>query len=236
MELKQSTWNQKLYQEYIEYLKAVSDESYKIFCEKLTPTNHEILGIRIPLERKIAKEIKKGNYQEFLSLVEGKYYEELNIEGFILGEIKDFKELLYYLDSFVAKIDNWATCDTFCNSIKIVSQYPEEFLEIIEKYLQSEKEFTVRVGLVLLLSHYVKKEYIKTILFLVDNLTREEYYINMASAWLIAECYVKEREITESFLKQNHLNKFTQNKTISKICDSYRVSKEEKEALKKLRK
>lgn len=236
MELKQMTWDKKLYQEYLQYLKEVSEESYKEFCQKLTPTNYEILGIRIPLERKIAKEIKKGNYQEFLSLIEGKYYEEINIEGFILGEIKDFDELLHYLDSFVKKIDNWATCDTFCNSIKIVSQYPEEFLAIIKKYLQSKNEFTVRVGLVLLLSHYVKKEYIKTILTLVDNLNREEYYINMASAWLIAECYVKEKNLTEDFLKQNHLNKFTQNKTISKICDSYRVSKEEKEALKKLRK
>jgi len=57
----------------------------------------------------------------------------------------------------------------------------------------------------------------------------------MAIAWLISICYIKYPNITIKYIKQNSLNKFTFNKTISKICDSYRVSCKEKQTLKNLK-
>ena len=235
MDLKKDVWTKKDYEEYITYLKSLKEESYKEFHQKLTTTKYEILGIRVPLQRKIAKEISKGNAISFLEFSKETYYEEVNIEGFVIASLEE-KDLLKYLDKFVSKIDNWAICDSFCNSVKVISKDREKYISKIKEMLNSSQEFTVRVGLILLLCFYIEPAYLSTIFSLVDNLKKEEYYINMAAAWLLAECYIKYKNETLQFLKNNHISKFVQNKTISKICDSYRVTKEEKEMLKKLRK
>ena len=235
MDLKKDVWTKEDYEEYITYLQSLKEESYKEFHQKLTTTKYEILGIRVPLQRKIAKEIAKGNALSFLKYPKEKYYEEVNIEGFVIASLEE-KDFLKNFDKFVSKIDNWAICDGFCNSIKVIPKNKETYLSKIKEMLNSKEEFTVRVGLILLLCFYVEPTYLETIFSLVDALNREEYYINMAAAWLLAECYIKYRNETLVFLKNNHNSKFVQNKTISKICDSYRVTKEEKEMLKKLRK
>ncbi len=234
MKLKKEHWNEQDYQEYMEYLISLKEDKYKEFHQKLISTKYEILGIRVPIQRKIAKEIGKCNAVEFLSFCKERYYEEVNIEGLVIASLKEELREAYF-DAFLRKIDNWAICDGFCSSLKLTDQKKEKYFTKIKQLLTNKEEFTVRVGLVLLLDYYVEEPYIKEIFSCVDSINRDEYYINMAIAWLLSECYIKQKEITLSYLKQNHLNKFTQNKTISKICDSYRVSKEEKQELKKLK-
>lgn len=234
MNLQKEKWSKEDYQEYIEYLKNLKDEKNQLFMKKTVTTKYEMLGIKMPIQRKIAKEIQKGNVVSFLSNCQNNYYEEVMIAGFIIASLQE-QDFAKYLPSFLPKIDNWAICDSFCNSVKCISKNKEKYLNKIQDFLNSPYEYTVRVSLVLLLNFYVEENHIPKILSLVDNLNREEYYINMAAAWLLAECYIKAKEITLPYLKQNHLSKFVQNKTISKICDSYRVTKEEKDALKKLR-
>lgn len=236
LNLSKKCWNNFDYQEYLLYLQSLKDVKYQEFHKKLTFTKYEIIGIRVPIQRKIAKEIFKGDFNSFLKLVGHKYYEEINIMGFVIAQIKDFELLKYYLEIFIPLIDNWAICDSFCSSLKIVNRYPNEFMSIIVKLLESEDEYAVRVGLVLLLDYYVKEPYIPLIINLLKELDRDEYYINMACSWLLAECYIKSKEITLPYLEKQIFKKFIQNKTISKICDSYRVSINEKNYLKTLRK
>lgn len=234
MNLKKEIWTKEDYKEFKKYLKEIGEENYKIFHKKLTPTKYEILGIRVPIQRKIAKEISKGNVISFLALCETDYYEEINIEGFVIANLKENFDL--YFDKFIEKIDNWATCDSFCNSIKQIEKNKEKYFKKITELLKETHPFKVRVGVVLLLSYYVEEKYIKEIILKIEEIKREEYYINMAIAWLIAECFIKYPKITMPYIKENNLSSFTQNKTISKIRDSYRVSKEIKEELKKYRK
>ena len=236
MNLCREHWTEKDYEMYVDYLKSLQDENYRKFHQNLTTTRYEILGLRVPMQRKIAKEISKGNIEEFFCFCKDKYYEEVNIEGFVLAGIKDLSLLEKYFDSFVLKIDNWAICDGFCNSLKIVQKNKECFWKKIQELLKKEETFSVRVGLILLLCFYVEKEYIFDILQLVKTVTHEEYYVGMGLAWLLAECYIKYPEETLVLLKEKSLSSFVQNKTISKIRDSYRVSKEEKEFLKSLKK
>jgi len=235
MNLIKKEWTQKDYLEYLEYLKSLKEDIYRDFHKKLTTTKYEILGLRVPIQRKIAKEIKKGNYKSFLKLCQTTFYEEVNIEGFIIASLKE-EERNEYFDSFITKIDNWAICDGFCNSIKLKEEEKDAYFKKIKNLLKEKEEFKVRVGLVLLLTHFVEEKYIEEIFVLVDKIKREEYYINMAIAWLVAECFIKEPDKTIKYLKENNLNKFTQNKTISKIRDSYRVTKKMKDELLKYRK
>lgn len=234
-ELRKEKWNEEEYSKYIEYLKSLSDETYKQFHSKLTTTKYEILGIRVPMQRKIAKEICKGDIVSFLECSKSIYYEEVMIKGFVLASIKDKERLLKYLDNYVSLIDNWAINDGFCNSLKIVNLDKEFWFSYFANYLKSSEEFRVRVGLIVFLSFYVEEEYLEKIFSLLDKITLDKYYVNMGIAWLLCECFTKYRDNTLEYLLKSKINTFTFNKTISKIRDSYRVSKEDKEFLNSLR-
>ncbi len=231
MDLTNITWNNKNYKTFINYLQEISEPNYKEFHSKITPTKYEILGIRLPQLRKISKHIFSGDYTKFLNIKEEKYYEIIMLKGLVISKITNIETLMFYFYDYLNLIDNWALCDSFCNSLKIINKNQEYFLNIIKDLVKSSKVYYVRVGLVLLLNYYVKKEYLKDIFNILNNIKSNEYYLNMAEAWLICECFIKYEKETLNFLANNKLNKFTINKSISKIRDSYRVSKEMKNYL-----
>ena len=230
-------WNKKEYQTYLKYLKGLSEPKYRDFHKNLTTTKYEILGIRVPMMRHLAKEKLKTDYLEFLNYCGDKYYEEVFIEGQVIAGIKDEDIFLEHFYKYLDKIDNWAICDSFCNSLKRFKKNPSKYFPICKELaLQDDKVFTSRVGLICILNHFIDKPYLKEIFTILDTIKSDEYYLNMAESWLVCELYTKYPEETTKYLKKNKLNKFTQNKAISKIHDSYRVSKEEKEFLNTLKK
>ena len=229
-------WNKKEYQVYLKFLKSISEPKYRDFHKNLTPTKYEILGIRVPVLRQLAKEKLKSNYLDFLKYCGDKYYEEVFIEGQVIAGIKDEEIFLEHFYNYLSKIDNWAICDSFCNSLKRMKKDPIKYFPICKELaLQTDKVYYSRVGLVCSLNHFVEKEYLEEIFKILDAIKSDEYYLNMAESWLVCELYTKYPKETTKYLKKNKLNKFTQNKAISKIHDSYRVSKEEKEYLNTLK-
>lgn len=237
VDLELKKWNREKYKEFIDYLFSLQDIKYKEFHTSLVlNSKYEMIGIRLPVMRNIAKEIAKGNITEYLAYVGDKYYEEVMIEGLVISHIKDEKTFYKYFKKYIDKIDNWALCDSFCNSIKIVRKYEDKYFKEAIKLALDKKEFRSRVGLVMFLAHFVKVDKLEIIFDTLNRIDSDKFYINMAEAWLVCEVYVKYKEDTLKFIMHNNLNKFTQNKAISKIHDSYRVSKEEKELLNKYRK
>lgn len=228
-------WNKKTYQEYINYLISIKEDKYKEFHSKLCFTKYEILGIRLPIIRKIAKEISKTNYEDFLKLTKSKYYEEVLIEGLVISTIKDETIFDKYFNKYITKIDNWGICDSFCNSLNIVIKNPTKYFNLCKKLSLSNEEFISRVGLIIILNYFIKQEYLKDIFNILDSITSDKYYINMAQAWLICELYIYYPQETEKYLKNNKLNNFTHNKSISKIRESYRITKEKKDYLNTLK-
>lgn len=233
---KETIWNEEQINILHSYLLENVDKDYQAFSRKLIFTQYEILGIRTPILKKIAKEISKTDIELFLKNWNAKAYEEILLEGFVIGYIKDIQPSIYHFNQYIKKIDNWALCDQVVSTMKIVKKNKEFFFKQIKKYIDSKKEFTVRVGIILLLDYYIEKDYLQKIFIITEKLNREEYYIKMAVAWLLSICYIKYREETLSYLKTSNLDKFTYNKTISKIRDSYRVTQEEKDNLQKLKK
>ena len=232
-----SQWNEETYKSFVDYLISIQDMKYKEFHSSLVlNSQYEIIGIRLPIMRDIAKKIAKGNIEEFLTYAQDKYYEEVMIQGLVIAHIKN-EELFYkYFKKHIVKIDNWALCDSFCSAIKIVRKYEEKYFNEAIKMALNESEFVSRVGLVMLLNHFVDQNNLETIFDTLNKIQSDKFYINMAEAWLVCEIYIKFPKEAKDFIKKNNLNKFTQNKSISKIHDSYRVSKEEKELLNKFRK
>ena len=123
MNLIRDNWSKDDYKEFINYLLSLEDIKYRDFTKGLIPGKDNILGIRTPILKKIAKDISKGNYKEFLKYNKDNYYEETLICGLVIGYIKDVNLVLNkYLDNFIIKIDNWATCDLFVTNLNIVSK------------------------------------------------------------------------------------------------------------------
>ena len=232
-----SQWNEETYKSFVEYLISIQDMKYKEFHSSLVlNSQYEIIGIRLPIMRDIAKKITKGNIEEFLTYAQDKYYEEVMIQGLVISHIKDEEVFYKYFKKHVNKIDNWALCDSFCSAIKIVRKYEEKYFNEAIKMALNDSEFISRVGIVMILNHFITQNNLEIIFDTLNKIQSDKFYINMAEAWLVCEMYIKFHNETKEFIKKNNLNKFTQNKAISKIHDSYRVSKEEKELLNKFRK
>lgn len=228
-------WNKDNYKEFNNYLLSLKDDKYKDFNKSIVlNSKYEMIGIRVPIVKDVAKKIK--DIDEFLKYSGNKYHEEILLQGLVISRIKDEDKFYKYYKEYIKKIDNWALCDTFCSSIKIVRKYENKYFNESIKLSLNDKEFVSRVGLVTILDHFINKENLDIIFNTLNSINSDKFYINMAEAWLVCEIYTKYPNKTLEFIKNNKLNKFTQNKSISKIRDSYRVSKEEKEELIKYKK
>lgn len=233
MNLIRVKWDVSMYKDFIDYLFSIRDLKYSNFHSSLKVA--DVIGIRVPILKMIARDIVKGNYREFLSLLKNNYYEEITLYGLIVSNIKDLESSVFYLELFKERINNWSSCDTFCSSYKIVKKNKDFFEKYISKNINSNNFWVRRMCFVLLLDYYIEQEYLEKIFNLCDNYNTNDYYVKMAVAWLISICYIKYPDATLDYIKNNKLDDFTHNKAISKIKDSQRVSKEKKKYLDTLR-
>lgn len=214
----------------------IQDLKYKQFHSSLCPNVDNIIGVQVPKLREIAKELSKTNAKEYLKLEDITYYEEKVIQGLIIGMSKlSMEDTKKYLEKFIPKIDSWAVCDVVCSSLKIANKHPKEMWDFLEKYINSNKEFEIRFAVVMYLDYYLNDEYIEKVITNISKLKSDKYYVQMAVAWLLSIAYIKQKDKTLQYLKNNKLDDFTHNKAIQKIIESYRVSKEEKEFIKTLK-
>lgn len=232
MYLDNILWNKDTYDEFIKYLKSLEDIKYREFHSSITSTKLEIIGIRMPILRSIAKKIGKSNLEDYFKLVGNTYYEEVMIYGLVLANSQYIDK---YLINFIKRIDNWAICDTFCSSLKIVNNYQGKYWIYINSLIDLDNEFQTRTALVLMMNYYLNDNYIDRVLYIVSNIKSEYYYINMAISWLLSVAIINYRDKVIKLLESGNLSKFIQNKTISKIQDSYRIDKNTKVFVKQYR-
>ncbi len=220
-------------------LQDLADEKYAKFNQKLCPdTQRKMLGVRVPQLRKLAQKIaKQDNWDEFLKQADNTCFEEVLLQGLVIAYRKlEIDEKLEYVKWFVPKIDSWAICDTFCPTLKIKSQDLPKVWDFLEPCLHAKQEFEVRFTVIMMLDYYITEEYVERVLEKLDRVEHEGYYVKMAVAWTIAEIGIKFNEKAMNYLKgQNHLDKFTFNKALQKMCESYRIDKEQKEILKAMK-
>ena len=214
----------------------LADEEYKKFHGSLCPGTNNIIGIRVPKLRMLAKEISKESWREYLQNAKNDYYEDVMLQGMVIGLAKmELQQRLDYIKKFVPKIDNWAVCDVTCAGFKFVKKHPQEVWRFLRIYLKSKEEFEIRFGVVMLLDFYITEEYIQEVLKILNEITHEGYYVKMAVAWAISSCYIKFPNETMKLLINNKLDTFTYNKALQKIVESYRVSKEDKEKIRAMK-
>jgi len=215
---------------------AMQDLKYKEFHGSLCPDMDNIIGVRIPKLREYAKELYKSNKLEDIKIGD-KYYEELVIQGMLIGfQTKaPIEEVIKQVKEFVPKINSWAVCDTFCAGLKITKKYQTEMFKVIKEYLKSKQEYEVRFAIVMLLDYYINDQYIAQVLQILNNISLDKYYVQMANAWALSICLIKYYNKTLEFLKITKIDDFTYNKGIQKTIESYRITKEQKDYLRTLK-
>lgn len=225
-------------QEIKKELLALVDPKYKEFHSGLCPGTDNIIGVRVPVLRNYAKEkIKKYEIEELLKQIDNQYYEEIMLQGMLIGLAKeDFPTWKKQIEEFVPKIDNWAICDVFCAGLKRTKKYKEEMWKFIQKYLESEQEFEIRFGVVMILDYYIQEEYLEEIFKTFNTITNQAYYVQMAIAWAISIGLVKFYDKTMQYLETAKLDKFTYNKALQKAIESYRITDKQKEILREMKK
>ena len=219
-----------------EELYRLQDQKYRDFQSKLIPTADPdtVIGVRTPELRKFAKQlIKREDIAVFLNDLPHRTFDENQLHAFLLSESKDYETCIAEVERFLPFIDNWATCDQM--SPKVFRKHKAELLEHIREWLHSEKTYIVRFGVGMLMEHYLDEAFDCSYPEMVAELRSDEYYINMMIAWYFATALAKQYESILPFLEQHRLAVWTHNKTIQKAVESYRITSEQKEYLKSLK-
>ena len=213
------------------------DLEYKEFNSKLIPNidKDKIIGVRMPILRNIAKEIKDNDYiDDFLNELPHKYQEENILHGIILSlKYKDINLLLEKLDKFLIYVDNWAITDVI--SPKIFKKYPDKVYKHIKIWINSKDEYVIRFGVVTLLQFYLDDNFRLEELEIVKNIDSNYFYVKMAIAWFYSFALIKQYDATIRYFEDKVLDKWIHNKSIQKATESYRISNDRKEYLRSLK-
>ena len=241
-----------------EELLAITEVDYRKFTSALLPGIENVLGVRLPILRDMAKKIVKADWRNELAQSQDIYFEEIMLRGLIIGYSNtDIDETLQYIEGFVPLINNWSICDSFCVSLKMMQKNRAKVWVYLQKYLNSEQEFEVRFGIISLLDHYIKcdgngksikrlrsvtladvenaseqnGEYIERVLHALNREFTQGYYTQMAAAWALAEAFCTFPYKTMKTLEHCKMDDFTYKKTLQKIYESRIPADEVKQML-----
>ena len=193
-----------------------------------------IIGVRTPALRTIAKEIlRSGEYGEFLKELPHRYFEENQLQAFIISGIKDPEVCMQELERFLPYVDNWASCDQM--SPGIFRKHKALLLEHVRKWIRSDKPYTVRFGVGMLMQHFLDEDYDPQYPEMVSGIRSDEYYVRMMIAWYFATALAKQYDSILPYIEQKRLDPWTHNKAIQKSIESYRITDEQKAYLKTLK-
>ncbi|MBR3351419.1 MAG: DNA alkylation repair protein, partial [Erysipelotrichaceae bacterium] len=158
-------------------------------------------------------------------------------QGFVIGYSKmPMADRIPYINDYINKSDSWNLIDSFVSTVKPKVREREVLWNYLDYIKYSDRPFTVRFVLVMMLNSYLDDEHIDEVLRYTESIQSDHYYVTMAQAWLLATAYINYDDKVNEILERGKLNKFTHNKTIQKAIESYRISDEDKERLRRMRK
>ena len=214
----------------------LQDIKYRDFQSKLIPTVSPdyFIGVRTPVLRKLAKQAgQRDDIGDFLNELPHLSFDENQLHAFIISGMKEYSSCLEAIDRFLPYVDNWATCDQM--SPKVFRKHRNELLEPIRRWIASDRTYTVRFGIGMLMEHFLDENYDPEYVDLVAGIRSEEYYVNMMIAWYFATALAKQYETVLPYIEGHRLDTWTHNKTIQKAVESYRIRPEQKEYLRSLK-
>ncbi len=215
---------------------AQQDTGYKSLQER-TINNIDpdsIIGVRTPVLRAYAKELgKREDVSEFLGVLPHEFFDEDQLQAFIISGMKDYDACMNELEKFLPYVNNWATCDQM--SPKVFKKHKQELLKHIKVWIKFKETYTIRFGVGMLMEHFLDEDFSPKYPEMVSKLRSDEYYVNMMIAWYFATALAKQYDAVIPYIEQNRLAVWTHNKAIQKSIESYRITPEQKDYLRSLK-
>jgi len=218
-------------------LASAAEPEYRAFSQSLLPGVNDLIGVRLPVLRRFARRLAKGDALEYLSRAADSSFEERLLQGLVLGYAPMEREArAQAIHRFLPKIDNWSICDSTCITCRFMREDPEYWWNFLLSLTQSPEEYSVRFALVCMIDHFsAAPESARRVLEICVNIRSDAYYVQMAQAWAIAECAVAAPEAALAQLSSLPADDFVRRMAIRKICESFRISTETKAAARALR-
>nr|WP_297709702.1 DNA alkylation repair protein [uncultured Butyrivibrio sp.] len=212
------------------------DDEYRQFQAKLVPNIEAdtIIGVRTPDMRRIAKEVFNSEDKDaFLTELPHKYYEENLVHFFMISMIKDFDECVANVETFLPYVDCWPVSDQA--TPKSFKKNHQKLLPYIEKWIASEHVYSSRFGMRMLMNEFLDDDFKEEYLEIVASKKGDDYYLKMMVAWFFATALAKKYDETVKYIEERRLDDWVHKKAIQKAVESFRVTEEHKEYLKKFR-
>ena len=220
-------------------LAVYAEEEYCHFSTKITPTNYPIMGVRMPIQKKIARYVvsqDRNEVRKYLAKTRPHFFEELNVYGLAItyAPLTD-EERMKCLYRYFGMVDNWASCDSIVCACKFMDKKLDTYRDFVWRLAVDDRPFVARAGIVSMMTYYLVDEYIDEVLEQVVKIDDSHYYVSMAVAWLVATALAKDWNKAIAILEGKKLRIATHNRAISKARESYRIETWQKEYLKGLK-
>ena len=216
---------------------ALQDLCYKEYHCRLMPTvdPDTVIGVRTPDIRKLARELNKTPERAaaYMADLPHRYYDENNLHGALIALMPAYEPAVAALETFLPYVDNWATCDLI--SPKAFRKHPEPLPEQARRWMASGHEYTVRFGIGVLLGFYLDCAFQPEYLAWVAQVKGGEYYVDMMAAWYFATALAKQYGAAVPYIEEGRLGLRTHNKAIQKAVESRRITEEQKNYLRSLK-
>lgn len=211
--------------ELLAELNRCAEPAYRDFSGKLLPGVTGLMGVRLPTLRRLAARIARENGLSFGGILTDASFEEVMLQGMVLGCLKlPAEELFPLVGAFVPKIDNWSVCDSVCVGLKGVRKWPEESFRFVDSLLERGGEFPVRFAVVLMLCHFVDEAHVGRVLERLPRADCPAYYARMAVAWCLSICFIRFRGLTVPVIRA--ADEVTRGMAVRKIAESRRTDAE----------
>jgi len=169
----------------------------------------KFFGIKVPVQRKIAKQFGELNLDDLQTLLNSKIHEERLISLLILVDKYDkadekVKEKIYrFYKNNSRKINNWDLVDLSAPKI-IGTHLLNRDRKILYKYAYSHNLWQKRISIISTYS-FIKNHDFTTTLEISDILMNDDHdLIHKAVGWMLREVGKQEMEALEKFLKTRY--------------------------------
>ena len=229
-----------MYNQIIAQLNALSqgNETYAAFNQRIVNTKMPVIGVRVPdlrrLARGLAPNMSAADISKLLT-AKNESFDYVLLCGLLITHARlDDLVAIDLAKQYLPHVDSWAHIDVFVEKKRRFAG--EVWWDFALKCLQNEDEFTVRYGVISLMTNFLDEAHIDQVFAALRNVKHDGYYVKMALAWLYATAAVNFFELTLAELENGQIDAWTRNKAYQKMRESRRFTPEQQAVILKKKK
>ena len=218
---------------------AQGNESYAAFNKRIVNTKMPVIGVRVPDLRRLARELapnmSAADISKLLLKAQNESFDYVLLCGLLITHARlDDQTAIDLTKQYLPHVDSWAHIDVFVEKKRRFAG--KVWRDFALECLQSKAEFTVRYGVISLMTNFLDEAHIDQVFAVLRNVKHDGYYVKMALAWLYATAAVHFFELTLAELENEHIDTWTRNKAYQKMRESQRFTPEQQAVILKKKK